>query len=32
MYNVTVTGDVEFEGEFLWSEDIGFQIITLPKE
>jgi len=30
--NVSVTGEVEPEGEFLWSEDIGFQMITLPKE
>ena len=30
--NVSVTGEVEGEGRFLWSEDIGFQIIALPKE
>jgi hypothetical protein len=30
--NVTITGDVEPTGEFLWSEDIGFQAITLPKK
>jgi len=29
--NVTVTGDVDPIGEFLWSEDIGFQAIALPK-
>jgi len=30
--NVSVIGAVEPDGEFLWSEDIGFQIIALPKE
>ena len=30
--NVSLTGDVEPEGEFLWSEDVGFQMIMLPKE
>lgn len=30
--NVTVTGNVEPTGEFVWSEDIGFQMIALPKE
>jgi len=32
MSNVAVTGDVEPTGEFLWSEDIGFQMIMLPRE
>jgi len=32
MSNVSVTGDYRPEGEFLWSEDVGFQMITLPKE
>lgn len=30
--NVTVTGDVEPVGAFFWSEDVGFQMIALPKE
>jgi regulation of enolase protein 1 (concanavalin A-like superfamily) len=32
MSGVTVTGKVEPPGEFLWSEDIGFQMIMLPKK
>jgi hypothetical protein len=32
MSNVAVTGDVSPAGEFLWSEDIGFQMIMLPKK
>jgi hypothetical protein len=32
MSNVVVTGDVSAAGEFLWSEDIGFQMIALPKK
>ncbi|MCX5645256.1 MAG: protein kinase [Phycisphaerae bacterium] len=32
MSNVAVTGKVEPPGEFLWSEDIGFQMIMLPKK
>ncbi len=32
MSNVTVTGDIQPPGEFLWSEDIGFQVIILPKK
>lgn len=32
MSNVTATGKVEPPGEFLWSEDIGFQMIVLPKK
>jgi regulation of enolase protein 1 (concanavalin A-like superfamily) len=32
MSHVTVTGKVEPPGEFLWSEDIGFQMIMLPKK
>ena len=32
MSQVTVTGDVAAKGQFLWSEDIGFQIVVLPKE
>jgi serine/threonine protein kinase len=31
MSNVTLTGDVDPPGEFLWSKDIGFQMIALPK-
>jgi len=30
--NVTVTGEVEPAGEFIWSEDIGFQAVALPKK
>ena len=30
--NVSVTGKIESAGEFLWSEDIGFPMIALPKE
>lgn len=29
--NVSVTGEVKPDGEFLWSEDIGFQIIAPPN-
>ena len=32
MSHVTVTGNVSPPGEFLWSEDIGFQMIMLPKK
>jgi regulation of enolase protein 1 (concanavalin A-like superfamily) len=32
MSNVTVTGRVDPPGEFLWSEDIGFQMIMVPKQ
>ena len=32
MSGVAVTGEIEPKGEFLWSEDIGFQIIALPKK
>ncbi len=32
MSNVTSIGDVSPAGEFLWSEDIGFQMIMLPKK
>jgi hypothetical protein len=32
MSNLTTTGRVEPAGEFLWSEDIGFQMIMLPKK
>ena len=28
---VSVAGEVEPEGEFVWSEDIDFQIVTLPR-
>ena len=30
--NVEVTGNVSPDGEFLWSEDVGFQMIMLPKK
>jgi hypothetical protein len=30
--NLTVTGNVQSPGEFLLSEDIGFQMIMLPKK
>ena len=30
--NVEVTGNVSPDGEFLWSEDVGFQMIMLPKD
>ena len=30
--NVAVTGNITPPGEFLWSEDIGFQMIALPKK
>jgi len=30
--DVTTTGDVQPIGQFLWSEDIGFQAIALPKK
>jgi len=32
MSHVAVAGDVSPPGEFLWSEDIGFQMIMLPKK
>jgi hypothetical protein len=32
MSHVAVAGKVEPPGEFLWSEDIGFQMIMLPKK
>jgi non-specific serine/threonine protein kinase/serine/threonine-protein kinase len=32
MSNVAVTGKVEPEGEFLWSEDIGFKMMALPDK
>jgi hypothetical protein len=32
MSNVTLEGHVSPTGEFLWSEDIGFQVIALPKK
>jgi hypothetical protein len=32
MSHVSVTGKVDPPGEFLWSEDIGFQMIMLPKK
>jgi regulation of enolase protein 1 (concanavalin A-like superfamily) len=32
MSHVSVTGNVSPPGEFLWSEDIGFQMILLPKK
>jgi len=32
MSRVTVAGEVSPPGEFLWSEDIGFQMILLPKK
>jgi len=32
MSHVTVAGKVDPPGEFLWSEDIGFQMIMLPKK
>lgn len=32
MSHITVAGDVSPPGEFLWSEDIGFQMIMLPKK
>jgi hypothetical protein len=32
MSHVIVTGDVNPTGEFLWSEDIGFQVVLLPKK
>jgi len=28
--NIAVTGYVERDGEFLWSEDIGVKLIALP--
>jgi hypothetical protein len=30
--HVTLTGNVEPSGEFLWSEDIGFKMIMLPDK
>ena len=30
--NVSVTGEIEPDVEFLWSEDVGFQLIVLPKK
>jgi len=32
MSHVSVTGKVDPPGEFLWSEDIGFQMILLPRK
>jgi hypothetical protein len=32
MSHVTVAGKVDPPGEFLWSEDVGFQMIMLPKK
>lgn len=32
MSNVSVAGNVSPVGEFLWSQDIGFQRIALPKQ